>query len=311
VSLKVFGLGVFSIHLHFALEGTSPWRARGEGSISFFFFEVSAEFDQTWGEPRHTELDPVDVLPLLRTELEKVESWRAFPPPGTNLLVSLRSLPDSATAALVLHPVGVLEVRQRVVPLDIGIAKVGGNRAGDATRFTLAAQGTVLRAGDDVTEPFAIAQFLDLDDAAKLSRPSFERQHAGMQLVPTGAGAQSARMARRVVRFEEVTIDDQFRRRQRRFRPIAGGMFAHFVTGASVAGSPVSAAVQRLLDPHGDPVAVADAGFVVASTVDNRAATPVFSSETAARDWLAEAVADDPTRAGTIHIIPAYEAATT
>ncbi|AVZ71006.1 hypothetical protein SLUN_00790 [Streptomyces lunaelactis] len=310
VSLKVFGLGVFSIHLHFALEGTSPWRARGEGSISFFFFDVSADFDETWGEPKHTELDPVNVLPLLRTELEKAESWRAFPPPGTSLLVSLRSLPDSGSAALALHPVGVLEVRQRAVPLDIGIAKVGSNRASDATRFTLTVQGTALRAGNDVTEPFAMAQFLELDDAAKLSRPSFERQHAGMELVPTGAGAQSARMARRVVRFEEVTIDDQFRRRQRRFRPIAGGLFAHFVAGASIAGSPVSAAVAQLLNPHHDAVAVTDAGFVVASTADNRATTQVFGSEAAAREWLDGVVAGDPSRAGTVHVIPTYEAAT-
>ncbi|MFB7288714.1 DUF6603 domain-containing protein [Actinacidiphila glaucinigra] len=310
VSLKAFGVGVFSIHLHFALEGTSPWRARGQGSISFFFFDVSVDFDETWGEPKHTELDPVDVLPMLRTELEKTESWRAFPPPGANLLVSLRSLTDSGSAALVLHPVGVLEVRQRAVPLDIGIAKVGSNRARDATRFTLAVQGTALRAGNDVTEPFAMAQFLELDDAAKLSRPSFERQRAGIELVPTGAGAQSARMARRVVRFEEVIIDDQFRRRQRRFQPIAGGLFAHFIAGASVADSPVSAARAQLLDPHHDAVAVAVVGFVVASTVDNLATTPVFDSEAAARQWLDEVVAGDPNRAGTVHVIPAYEAAT-
>ena len=54
VSLKVFGVGLFSIHLQFALEGPSPYRAHGTGSISFFFFDVSADFDITWGEtPGH------------------------------------------------------------------------------------------------------------------------------------------------------------------------------------------------------------------------------------------------------------------
>ncbi|MEU8399534.1 DUF6603 domain-containing protein [Nonomuraea sp. NPDC048892] len=311
VSLKVFGVGVFSIHLQFALEGTSPWRAHGRGSISFFFFDVSVDFDETWGEPRHTELDPVSVLPLLRAELDKPESWRAFPPPGSHLFVSLRGLPDSGPAALVLHPVGTLEVRQRAVPLDLTIAKVGANRAGDATRFTLTVQGTGLRKGADVTEPFALAQFLELDDAAKLSQPSFERQHAGMELVPDGAGTRSARMTRRVVRFEEIVIDDQFRRRLRRFRPIAREFFTHLVTGASVAGSPVSAAAGRLLDPHQDAVGVADTGFVVASTVDNRPTTQVFASQAAAREHVDGMIADDPNQAGRIHVIPAYEAVTT
>ncbi|GAA0418506.1 hypothetical protein Acor_19460 [Acrocarpospora corrugata] len=308
VSLKVFGVGVFGIHLQFELEGTSPWRARGQGSISFFFFDVSADFDETWGEAKHTELDPVNVLPLLKAELEKPESWRALSP-GTHLFVSLRDLPDSGPGALVLHPAGALEVRQRAVPLDIGIAKVGGNRAGDATRFTLSVQGTALRRSADVTEPFAMAQFLELDDAERLSRPSFERQHAGIELVPTGAGAQSARMVQRAVRFEEVVIDDQFRRRQRRFRPIAGGLFGHLVAGASITAAPVSAAAARQLDPHQDGVAIAGAGFVVASTVDNRPTTLVFGSESAAREWLNGRIADNPNQAGMIHVIPAYEAA--
>ena len=71
VSLKVFGTGVFSIKLAFELSGTSPWRAKGSGSISFLFFEVSADFDETWGEPEDTALDPVDVLPVLAAELDK------------------------------------------------------------------------------------------------------------------------------------------------------------------------------------------------------------------------------------------------
>jgi hypothetical protein len=310
VSLKIFGLGVFGIHLRFALEGTSPWRACGEGSISFFFFDVSAAFDETWGEPKHTELDPIDVLPILGAELEKAESWRVLPPWGTNLLVSLRSLPDSGPEALVLHPVGSLEVRQRAVPLDLGIAKIGSNKAGDATRFTLTVQGTALTRGNDVTEPFALAQFLEMDDATKLSRPSFERQHAGIELTPSGNGAHSARMTRRVVRFEEVIIDDQFRRRQRRFRPLADVLFAHFADGASISRSPVSFAMQRLVDPHRDAVVVADSGFVVASTVDNRATTPAFSSEAAALEELDGLIAADPAKAGMVHVIPSYEAVT-
>ncbi|WP_062349672.1 DUF6603 domain-containing protein [Herbidospora yilanensis] len=308
VSLKVFGVGVFGIHLQFALEGTSPWRARGHGSISFFFFTVSAEFDETWGEPKHTELDPVNVLPMLRAELEKPESWRALSP-GAHLFVSLRDLPDSGPGSLVLHPVGSLEIRQRAVPLDIGITKVGARRAADATRFAITVQGAALRKRADVTEPFAMAQFQEMDDAAKLSRASFERQRAGIEVVPTGAGAQSARMVQRAVRFEEVVVDDRFRRRRRRFQPIAGGLFGHFVAGASIAGSPVSAASGRLLDPHQDGVRVAEAGFVVASTVDNRATSQVFGSESAARDWLNDRVAGNPNQAGLIHVIPTYEAA--
>ena len=77
MSLRAFGVGVFSIRLQFALEGPSPWRAHGTGSISLFFFDIAADFDITWGEASDTVLEPLDVLPLLAAELGKDQSWTA------------------------------------------------------------------------------------------------------------------------------------------------------------------------------------------------------------------------------------------
>ncbi len=56
-------------------------------------------------------------------------------PTGTSLLVSLR--PIEATEDLILHPVGVLKVSQRAVPLDLELDKVGNQRPTDAKRFTI------------------------------------------------------------------------------------------------------------------------------------------------------------------------------
>ncbi len=308
VSLKVFGMGVFSIRLAFALSGTSPWRAKGSGSISLLFFEVSADFDETWGDPKDTELDPVDVLPLLGTELEKATSWRALPPPGTNLLVSLRQLEGDADA-LVLHPVGTLEVRQRAVPLDLSIAKMGANSARDANRFTIAVVSPQLTKRSDVSEPFALAQFLALKDAEKLSRPSFERQHAGIELSSSGSAPGSARMTRRVVRFEEIIIDNEFRRHQRRFRPMVGLLFDHFLAGASIARSELSYAKKLQLDPFAQKVIATDGAYVVASTTDNTiaAGTVAFATESAALDHMATLAADDPNNTVAFHVIPSFE----
>jgi hypothetical protein len=308
VSLKVFGAGVFGIRLAFELSGTSPWRAKGSGSISLLFFEVSADFDETWGEPRDSELDPVEVLPLLGAEFDKAVSWRAVPPPGTRLPVPLRQA-DGDPNLLVLHPAGTLEVRQRVVPLDLSIAKLGANAASDANRFTIAVASPHLAKRADVSDPFAMAQFLSLKDAEKLSRPSFERQHSGIELTSAGHQPGSARMTRRVVRYEEIVIDSAFRRRQRRFRPMGGLLFAHFLAGNSVARSVQSSARQQQLDPFSDKIAAGDAGYVLASTADNTKApgSAAFASESAALDHMAALAAADPTVADTFHVIPSFE----
>src|SRR5690606_41443239 len=59
----------------------SPYRARGSGSISLLFFEISADFDITWGDAQDTSLPPIPVIPLLKAELEKPANWRALLPP--------------------------------------------------------------------------------------------------------------------------------------------------------------------------------------------------------------------------------------
>jgi hypothetical protein len=311
VSLKVFGMGLFSISLQLSLEGTSPWRAKGSGTLRFLFFDISADFDRTWGDPKETELDPIDVLPIVAGELDKAVSWRALAPSGTNLLVSLRQLePEGGGAdALVLHPVGSLEVRQRAVPLDLTIAKMGANAARDANRFTLSVASALFVKRSDVSEQFALAQFLALDDAAKLSRPSYERQNAGIELASSGNAPGSSRMTRRVVRYEEITIDNQFRRYQRRFRPLTEVLFAHFLGGASITKSELSFARQQQMDPFAEKVEVMDAAYVVASAVDNTmaAGTTSFASETAALDHLQTLAGQDPTAAGALHVIPAFE----
>src|SRR5688500_12742755 len=87
VSFKVFDLGVFCILLQFALSGLTLWRAQGTGTLSLLFIDVSADFDVTWGESRDTTLPPISVMPLLRSELEKLENWKAELPVRNNLLV--------------------------------------------------------------------------------------------------------------------------------------------------------------------------------------------------------------------------------
>jgi uncharacterized protein DUF6603 len=307
-SLHAFGVGAFSLRLNLTLEGPTPWRARGTGSISLLFFDISADFDITWGDPKPPALEPIDVLPLLEAELKKDQNWTARPPAGANLGVTLRDL--SGEAALVLHPVGVLEVRQRLAPLDLAIARLGARKARGANRFALAAApgGTLARDGD-LDELFPMAQFLELDDAAKVSRAAYERQHGGVALKVDGPATRSARAAKRIARFERVVIDTPFRRRPSRFEVMPGLLFDHLLAGASVAGSPLSDKRRRDLDPRRDPVAVTGERFVVASTATNKAAGPdaVFASQAAALQHRAALVTADPNLADELHVIPGVE----
>jgi hypothetical protein len=306
-SLKVFGVGLFSVSLDFTLAGPTPWQAKGSASISFLFFSVGVDFDETWGEERDTVLPPVDVLPLLEAELTKTESWQTRSPVGGAPLVTLRVL-DDTEAAVVLHPLGTLFVQQRFVPLDIQVDKVGSQRTADVSRSQVAVVDSGLAKVSDAVDKFALAQFQNFSDAQKLSLPAFEPEHAGLELAPDGAAMASFRAVRRSARYEQSVIDN-VGREQSRFVPYNANLFGHFLAGASVARSPLSQAERTLRQPFGDAITVPGDAYVVASTRDNTADGPVFGSHAQARAHLDSLLADDPNRADTLHVIPAMEVA--
>jgi hypothetical protein len=306
-SVRVFGIGAFSVRVRLSLEGPTPWRARGTGSISLLFFDISVDFAITWGEERDTALPPITVMPLLFAELNKQEAWRAILPAGTNLLVSLREL--DPTAELVLHPVGTLRVTQRFVPLDLVIDKVGNQRPTDAKRFSLTVTGGGLAKRDDALESFAPAQFRTFSDAEKLSKPAYEPYHGGIDLSASGPQLASGAMVKRVVRYELITIDTNYRRFVTRFHLFFGVLFEHFLGGASVTYSAFSKHNEKQLQPFDDRIAVQPETYTVAYQADNApySAEADFPSEAMARDYLAEQVEGDPALAGELHVLSGFE----
>ncbi|WP_405969214.1 hypothetical protein OG496_01610 [Streptomyces sp. NBC_00988] len=334
VTLKAFGVGAFGIDLDFQLEGPAPWRAHGRGSIGFLFFSISANFDITWGQDRDTTLPPVAVLPLLAAEIGKTEGWETRLPSGGNrALVNLRDLPD--TGELVLHPLGRLFVRQRALPLNVRVDRIGGQRAADGKRFRVApVPNSGLTSAGDTADRFAMGQFQNLSDAAKLSRPSYETQDAGLELVADKALA-TARVVRRSARYELHIIDSsttpaaEFAATAtpvKRFHTIIGPVFDQLLNGSSTSRAPLSARQAQQKQPFAavDTVRVTEQRFVVAYLKSNRQAFPpsvpgrpshgaptTFRSRTTAEEALAGFVTDDQSLAGQLHVIPASEAAIT
>jgi hypothetical protein len=306
VSLRAFGVGLMSLDLRFELSGPTPWRAKGTGSIGLLFWSIDVDFDETFGGGAAAVLPDIAVMPLLGAEFDKLVSWRTLLPPGTRTLVSLRAL-DPEADVLVLHPVGVLQVSQRLVPLDLTISKVGNSKVSDANRFTLQVAGSGLVRTGDVVESFAPAQFQDLDDATKLSSPAFQSGHGGIALSSSGGDLRSGAMVSRTLRYEVITVDTGWRRAAHRFRLVLTGLFSLFVNGAAVAQSPLSQHRGTLLQPFPATITVTPESYVVASAADNTAVA-AFTGQAMAREYLASRIAADPDAAAALHVIPGFEA---
>jgi hypothetical protein len=310
-SVDVFGVGCYGVGIDLTLDGPTPFHASGSASLSFLFFSVNIGINFTWGDSRDTSLPPVDVIPLLEGELGKQSNWRALLPSGSNLLVSLRKL-DPSEAQFVLHPVGTLQVSQRLVPLDFTLDKFGNQKPRDANRFALDVTSGSLTKTRELQEQFAPAQFQDFGDADKLSQPAYVPQDSGIELAVGGTTYASGTAITRIVRYDLTIVDTKLRRTFQRFFIFAGALFQHFLGSASVAKSALSAYQSSLTHPFTGSVAVAAETFAVALKSNNSVFRPEaasFKSQAAANDYLKRAVAQDATLAGTLHVLPQFEVA--
>jgi hypothetical protein len=245
-------------------------------------------------------------MPVFLDEVNKQQNWRALPPPSTNLLVSLRKLdPD----LLVLHPFGSLTVSQRALPLNLTLDKLGTQKPDDVNRvdITVAMSGASALPLTPVNESFAAAQYLQMSDAEKLSRPSYQDMKGGV-IIGAAGGPQSSKMTRRKIEYQVTIIDKEPVRPVLKLKA-AAGLFHAFLSGASVARSSISYQSKTQLQPYPDKVSVGSEGYTVASTKDNKPhdAQSKFSSEAMAVDYMRSKVAADPSLAGSIHVLPNHE----
>lgn len=310
LSAKVFGVGLFSVSVSGQLSGPSPWRIVGRGEVSLLFFDVSCDFEETWGEDRRKELPSIAILPLLEAELGRADNWRALPPAGTRLSVTLRSM-SAGEAAMILHPLGMLRVAQRKMPLGLKLDTVGNQKPSDVNKLSIVVSGGGLERKGDVLDRFAPAQFQAFSDAEKISKPAFTQELAGLDLAPTGDDMRSSRMVRRNIRYEEIIIDNNFKRFSRRFGLLASSLFTFFLGSNAASKCVLSQAVAKKVDPFDDKIAVLGDSFTVVSTSTNKAfgAAATFHSEASAREFMAAQVANDVALSGALQVVPSFEAA--
>lgn len=312
VSVKVFGAGLFSIQLQFLLEGPGRWRAKGYGKIKVLFLSFKVHFDKKWGDRRNTELPPIEVLPLLEAELEKTENWLPLLPRSNRSLVTLREIPaDVIKQDLVLHPRGALYITQRLVPLGIDIDKIGHQKPSDGNNFDLAFDDSELDKIGDRKESFARAQFQKLSKAKKLSSPGFEQLRAGaiLSFKDIQHQTKTSQCVKRHNRYELVTIDTAFKRKEPKLIRLMNSLFNHFLIRSVAFISPISEGLIRETRPVAQEIQVQPASFTIVSSVDNKrfAGTEEFSSLAEAEYTLTQISQQDSQLAQDLQVVSTFE----
>lgn len=301
---------IMGIRVSGELSGPKPWDAKGEASFSILFFDITVSFHETWGDrPDAVTSDTEDLIQRLTQEINDNRNWKADIPDSNNLHVSLKKLELSADE-LVIHPFGVLTFSERLVPLEITINKFGNKVPKDANRFEIKPSDPGMLT-QPVTEQFAPANFLTLNDSAKLSRPSFEQMKSGFQLAGTSKLVVPATVNK------SVDYEMTYLRKKRELRVFAGiykymkDLFRVNLRAGAIAKSSLSYSNKRISINAPDQVQIKGEGFAIASTSDMKqhAGSNIVGSYTEAADALAQLVAKNPSLRGKIQIVVEHELA--
>lgn len=301
------------VQLEATLTGPRPWRAYGEACLEIWLLpDLCVDFDVEWGPGGAVEAPATDVWAVLEAAVEDARNWNGSPASGALRVVALAPAPGAAAEAL-LDPMGPVTLRQSIVPLNRKITKFGEAKPSGVDRFDV----TGLSVGPSnppyqiVTDFFARAQFEDLSQDERLSRDSFEKMDAGLEL--TSAELTAGGVLGKELVCEERVLDSRNDSLPppRPFRPSLVSQLAALELSATAQAPLRTTGPSKFSLAAGalPQVALGDERFVVASvealTAREDIASPGRHGEIA--QALAAHLATHPEDRGRLQIVPVHE----
>lgn len=286
-----------------SLSGTNPWRVRGTATISLLFFEVSVHPDVKFGSEEKATIPATDPWPPLLAALKDPRNWAALPAAGTVAVTTL-ALP-AGTTATVIDPAGRMTWKETVAPLDRTLTKFGSGAPPAPVKFTVdqVTVGASPATATPIRDFFAAAQFEELSDQEKLSRPSFELMQAGLEIASASVKAGPSISA--PLKYEEDYKDPEHGRRARSLYALPlwmqQGALRNGATGIAASGTRAYATAPKLTQQ--------EESFVVVSTSDLSIHQGVTAPTTkgAAMQALKEHLARNPGDRDTLQVVPLHE----
>jgi hypothetical protein len=213
LTVRVFGATLMGVQLQLHLSGPAPYRAQGSAEVEVLFASATIDVGPfTWGDADNPLPAPADPRQLVRDALHhNPAAWQALVPADADRVVRVRNS-ASSDVSVTVHPLGMFEIRQHVVPLETTVVRVGANPvpAGQQRVHFGVPQINASPAGviSPVDDLFAPGTFLELSDDQKLSRPSFEPMMAGVRMRAPGEDAPFDASREATLRYETFVCDD-------------------------------------------------------------------------------------------------------
>ena len=295
LELRWEGESIAGVSVDLLLEGPGPWHAKGTASLHFLFFTVHAGFEVTWGEVEGVDTPPeIDASVTVAQALQEDGAWSAIAPDG-DALVTFRAVTRKDIG---VHPYGQLSVRQQAVPIGVPVTKIGRSHVKGGTATVNLAPIAAAPESAPTIGKFAIAQFQDLSDDEKLSRPSFEPFQDGIAFGSSDVHISPEQTS--TATYETVFIPEL---QHRTGEPLHGLLMLHAIDVGAIARSGLH--TPTLFDGPDQRVRVKDTTYKVASSDTLATSATVQGTFTSATAAFAAAAATD----ARVVVVEAHEVA--
>jgi hypothetical protein len=331
VTAEAYGTSI-GIKLRIDLSGPTPWDARGRASFEICHCDFDVDFHKTWGRDDKARVPAIDPRPALLAALNRPESWGTALPPDSAMVEALRSLepkapaattvvtatPPPAPAAVLVHPTGRLEVRQKVAPLGIKLDQFGTAPVAGHNEFRLVGPAN---GGDPEFKPqpldelFARAQFEEMSNKKKLSIPSFEKMQGGVSIGTDKSKAYGISIPH-PLSYECILVGEDRTSTPQGRAELSWDRGKRLVRGAAARRSPLRGAGRHRFERLGVPpkIGVKEESYVVARRSDltvvvtaPRGRTDRGMTRMEADQALDRYVVQHPNDAGKLEVVPAFE----
>lgn len=205
---------LLSIFINLMLEGPNPWRAQGKGTFKVIGIGVTVSFDKTFGKVVAETIAPVGLDDKFAEQLAHKDNWEALLPPRSHQQILWKEA--AAAEGLIVDTGGQLRFSQKLLPLNIDMARFGTAPISDTKRFEITSYKLV-QSGQ--TEPFntpapakdlfARSEYFNMTDDDKLSKDPYESFESGVFIGSDKISSDYA--VHRKVEYEDIVIDTGFR----------------------------------------------------------------------------------------------------
>jgi hypothetical protein len=143
-----------------------------------------------------------------------------------------------------------------------------------------------------------------------LSASDFELEDAGLKLAGAGNQTATSLVTKRIARYEQIIIDNNFKRTVVRFKVLIAGLFSHFLVNNAAARCEISAKTRDQKHLFDDKIEAKANAYAVVNLETNSPidGMPVFfGSRAKANEFITSQNRQSPGFAKKAHIVRPHE----